>query len=673
MKIFKLKPWIFTFLLFFFCMEVSAQERITGLVVNPKVKAAAHKYQKSRKVRQSMILPFFDDFSNPESIFPDQNRWADNYVYINDSYAYNAPTVGVATFDAIDNLGNLFSHASPYAFKADSLTSVEIRLDSIFTPSARKITRADSLYFSFFYQPQGYGNAPAPGDSLILDFLAPDEDIVFIIPADTVITGSVIVITPADTIINESWVRVWSSKGESLSSFYNSDSTWFRHVMIPVTDSARFYKPDFKFRFTNYASLASSILPDWQSNGDQWNIDYVYFNTGRSIHDTAYPDVAFASRAPNMLRNFTSMPYDQFRQNFVNEMADSVNIKITNLDDNAYNASYRYEVENAQHIVFHTYSGGNFTVPPYATNGYVTHSPVAHPPVNFIYQIGNQEQITFTTTHILSPEVNLSRKQNDTIRYHQIFSNYLAYDDGTAEAGYGVTPAGAQAAYKFQLNKSDSLFGAYIYFNRTLTQGNVHKFTLKIWNDYFGEPGDVIYSKVGYEPAFEDSLNKFFYYKLDSALMIEPGTFSNNIFYIGWEQTTDDHLNLGYDMNTDASTHTFWKTFQGWNSSINKGAIMLRPVIGKEKVLSMGEKPNIKLFSLYPNPASGDKVGIKSAIASSEQNQYLLRISSSDGRVIAKQTLSHELSIAGIPGGFYIVQLLKQGKTVATQKLIIYR
>lgn len=100
---------------------------------------------------------------------------------------------------------------------------------------------------------------------------------------------------------------------------------------------------------------------------------------------------------------------------------------------------------------------------------------------------------------------------------------------------------------------------------------------------------------------------------------------------------------------------------------------MLRPVIGKEKVLSMGEKPNIKLFSLYPNPASGDKVGIKSAIASSEQNQYLLRISSSDGRVIAKQTLSHELSIAGIPGGFYIVQLLKQGKTVATQKLIIYR
>lgn len=673
MKISKFKYGLITLLSILFCLQVSAQERISGLVVNPKVKTAALEYQKSRHFRQPVFLPFFDDFSNPESIFPDQSLWADNYVFINDSYGYNSPTVGVATFDAIDNLGNLYGHASQYAYKADSLTSVQIRLDSILTPSARKITRADSLYFSFFYQPQGYGNAPAPGDSLILDFLAPDEDIVTIIPADTVITGSDTLINPADTIVNESWVRVWSSKGESLSDFYNRDSTWFKHVMIPVTDSARFYKPDFKFRFTNYASLASSTLPDWQSNGDQWNIDYIYFNTGRSIHDTSYPDVAFASRAPNMLRNFTSMPYNQFRQNFVNEMADSINMKITNLDDNSYNANYRYEVANAQNNVFHTYLGGNFTVLPYATNGYVTHAPVAHPPVDFIYQIGNQEQITFTTTHILSPEVNLSRKQNDTIRYHQVFSNYLAYDDGTAEAGYGVTPAGAQVAYKFQLNKSDSLFGAYIYFNRTLTQGNVHKFTLNIWNDYFGEPGDVIYSKVGYEPAFEDSLNKFFYYKLDSAIMIEPGTFSNNIFYFGWEQTTDDHLNLGYDMNSDASIHTFWKTFEGWNTSIYKGAIMLRPVIGKEKVLAISEKPSVKLFSLYPNPASGNKVGIKSAIASSEQSQYLLLISSSDGRAIAKQTLSNELSIEDIPDGFYIVQLINQGKTVASQKLIINR
>ena len=64
---------------------------------------------------------------------------------------------------------------------------------------------------------------------------------------------------------------------------------------------------------------------------------------------------------------------------------------------------------------------------------------------------------------------------NDTVRYYQEFKNYYSYDDGTAEKGYGISGQGtanSSLAYQFESYKTDTLFGAYIYFNRTLNDGN---------------------------------------------------------------------------------------------------------------------------------------------------------------------------------------------------------
>lgn len=664
---------ILTLILTLVFQSLSAQERLSGLVSNPEVKKASGISQSGRQLQQRLKLPFFDDFSNTGSAFPSESHWTDNFVFINDDYPVNAPTIGVATFDAIDNFGHLYSHASPFPFLADSLTSVEIRLDSIFATNTRIMTRADSLYLSFFYQPQGYGNAPAEKDSLVLEFLAPDEDLVIIIPADTVITGTDTLYYPADTTIYENWVRVWSSAGTSLQVFYNQDSTWFRQVLVPISDSARFYKPDFRFRFKNYASLADGTLPDWQSNGDQWNVDYIYLNIDRSVYDTAHPDVAFAAKAPNMLKRYTSMPYDQYRKKFVTEMAENLDIKITNLDIESYNASYRYEVIDNHGTFVYAYSGGNYFVAPYATSGYVTEPAFANPPVGFQFPISSPEPVSFTTVHILNTEANLGRQSNDTIRHTQIFSNYLAYDDGTAEAGYGITPLGAQVAYKFQLNKNDSLFGVNMFFNETLNDGNVNEFYLNVWSDYFGEPGDLIYSKYGYKPVIEDELNKFFYYELDSAIMIEPGKFPNLIFYVGWEQADDNVLNLGYDKNSDASQHIFFRTVNTWNNSLFKGALMIRPVVGIEKVLAMDEKPGKEKLSLYPNPSQGNMIKLKTDILPSEYGNYSILISASDGRIIAEMPFNSTLDLNGIPSGFYIVQLRNQRRVVAAEKLIINR
>ncbi len=669
-----MKISIFTLIFSMLFQWISAQERLSGLVVNPGVKNSHFNQQKLKSTQQVMTLPFFDDFSDTDGFFPKESHWTDNYVFINNDYSVNPPTVGVATFDAIDNFGGIYGQASPFPFGADTLTSVEIRLDTIFTTTTpRKINISDSLYFSFYYQPQGLGNTPAAGDSLVLEFLSPDEGRIVIIPADTVVTGTDTLYYPADTIVYETWITVWSSSGQTLSSFYNIGNKWFQQVLIHVKDSARFYKPDFRFRFRNYASLADATLPDWQSNGDQWNVDYIYLNIDRSANDQTHPDVAFASKAPNMLSRYTSMPYDQYRKQFVTEMAKNINLNITNLGAISYNASYRYEVTDKANRLIHTYSGGNYFVPPYATNGYVTEPKFANPPVDFQYPINETEPVFFTITHILNTEANLGRRSNDTIQYRQIFSNYLAYDDGTAEAGYGITPSGAEVAYRFKINQNDSLYGVNMFFNQTLSQGNIHSFYLNVWNDYFGEPGDLVYSRFGYQPVIEDSLNKFFYYELDSAIFLEPGRFPGLTFYVGWTQVNDNVLNMGYDKNNNASSNILFRTTNAWNTSLYNGALMIRPVIGQENPLSLPEKSTINEFTIYPNPARGSKVKIKTKFSTSINSNYSVFISTADGRVIYESPLSDEMDINNLPNGLYFIQLRNNNLNLGVEKLIINR
>ena len=133
-------------LLIFLLIPLSSysQEVITGLQINPRVKMESVDRDAGRTVVTPLLLPFFDDFSG-RSVLPDPELWSDSDAFISDDYAMFPPTVGVATLDAIDHLGRLYSNASPFPFMADFLTSQPIRLDSVFSPVKRKITRADSV------------------------------------------------------------------------------------------------------------------------------------------------------------------------------------------------------------------------------------------------------------------------------------------------------------------------------------------------------------------------------------------------------------------------------------------------------------------------------------------------------------------------------------------------
>ncbi|MEA3504693.1 MAG: hypothetical protein U9R32_05785, partial [Bacteroidota bacterium] len=472
------KKTLYTLLFVILMGNINAQEILSGLSNNSVLQSQNTKTKKAsaKQSNTAVMLPFSDDFSSGE-VYPNSLLWIDQEAFINNDYPVNPVSIGVATLDAIDKNGYIYEGANSFPFEADHLTSQFIRLDTIFSPSVRAIKISDSLYFSFYYQPQGLGNDPQQGDSLILEFLAVNENDTIFIEADPEANPPV----EADTIIFEAWKNVWSSKGITLEDFKTKTGTNFKQVMVPITDSLRFFNDKFQFRFKNYASLTNNSQLSWQSNMDQWHIDYVNLDINRSYDDTVYRDITFVNSAPSFLEKYESMPYWQYSANFIDEMAKKFDMKITNLDNTAHNATYKYNVYNSNGSLIKTYEPGIYTVSPFIETGYLDYAPFSAPPVNLFLPIGNSDLI-YTIEHVIYGDATLINKQNDTLTRMQILSNYYAYDDGTAEAGYGLTPAGAQLAYRFTLNEPDTLRAVKMFFNKTWHNGNEQYFRLTVWD-----------------------------------------------------------------------------------------------------------------------------------------------------------------------------------------------
>ena len=80
------------------------QEILTGLQVNPMVKARAMepgrmKYLTAGSDTLPINLPFFDDFS-ANDVFPSSKRWSDHFAFENDDLAVYPVNRGAMTLDA---------------------------------------------------------------------------------------------------------------------------------------------------------------------------------------------------------------------------------------------------------------------------------------------------------------------------------------------------------------------------------------------------------------------------------------------------------------------------------------------------------------------------------------------------------------------------------------------
>lgn len=536
------------------CNALAAQEVLLPL---------RHPAHSEPKDNTPVELPFFDDFSSPTL---SRNLWNLGGAFINQGYAPLPPTIGMVTLDAFDSEGFLYPYASGQLFTGDTLSSRPIRLDSVFHPYSRPLTPSDSIYLSFFYLPGGgYGNmwerigdTPEPQDSLILEFYNPTRN---------------------------NWERVWAIRGCSADTLHAHTGSYWQFYEIPIRDT-EYLRSGFQFRFYNICSLEINNKLGILSNADQWNIDYVYLNFGRTHNDTAARDVAFVNPAPSLLRHYQAMPACQFVNT---ELRDSLPLTITNRFTQELATTYGYTVTDDQGTTLASYNGGMENAPVY-WRGHIYQTAAAHaqPALDLSLPVASTHQpSSYTIRHVLREGVGGDiHTQNDTIAFTQIFSNYYAYDDGMPENGYGLTSTtpNVKLACRFNLNTEDTLTALHLYFNHTLSDENSSiRFYITVWDDQNGHPGNIIYQDNDRRQPIFEGFNRYVRYLLD-----EPVLCSGTI-YVGLQQTSADFINLGFDRNNDASSHIFYLTGSEWQSTILRGALMLRPAFGHSATLATPE------------------------------------------------------------------------------------
>lgn len=643
-------------LLLFLCGRLSAQEQLIRLQQNPRLaKETTGFRQKSLNAAEAtpLLLPFTEDFSK-ENIYPDTARWTDRNAFVNRSFCVRPPSIGVATLDAVDACGRIYPQGKTTAFPADTLTSRPIRLDSIFSPIARSLTAADSVYFSFFYQPggglqdhpwEGLGDAPEGTDSLLLDF--------------GYFTGDSVLSEDSLSYLPEiRWIPVWSEGGMNLETFiktYHLDSTvYFRQVMIPVTDSC-FFNGRFQFRFRNLASLEfTADNPTWAGNVDFWNIDYIRLDRGRSYKDTFIDDIVIAENPGGLLQHYEAMPWNQFR---TSELKSAFQVHLANLSNTTKNASYQFSVTNPEGQQVGSYDGGSYNIEYFRRSGYQSYAPHARPSLGSVQLASNADTVDFRITHIHkeagSGDMN---PDNDTAVFIQKFRNYYAYDDGTPEAGYTVIDIDTKhtaLALKFKLNTPDTLRAVGMYINHVLDDANAFDFTLCVWNDRNDMPGECVYS----QKVSQDSLLKL--YELQLFYLDRP-QFVSGSFYVGYELNGKNFLNVGFDQNTDHSTDVRYFSGNKWHTSFLCGTPMLRPFLGAAwSPLSVTDNAPTDKPDIYPNPASG-RIQLRLP-EGMETSRTEVEIFSMTGQRMYKGLYTESISVASWPSGMYFLRAQDNG------------
>lgn len=687
-----------------------SQEVLTGVAQNAAIVKAAKKGIPVRAV-SAVKLPFLEDFSNYTG-YPSSDKWLDRQGYVNRGFAIYPPSIGVVTLDALNEYGQIYAHATRNPFPADTLTSNLIRLDSNFNQH-RPMQVGDSLYLSFYYQPAGSSQNPSAGgweivgdnpehsDKLVLEFGYATGNIVFagflfgeytieegqyysagdsvenpFLPGTYYVfendaySGQTILI-PSDSLFEEEfvWNEVWSSNGCKVNDWLAENPLqYFKQVMIPITDE-QYFRNNFQFRFRNYASLDQDAwtggnIVGWSSNCDQWNIDYIRLDVNRTQNDLYPNDVAFVSPSISSLKEYQSMPWKQFRPS---DMVTKFHNDLSNLSNSTKNTYYTFDIVKNHQQTIYVSPLNNENASPYYPNGLHTYENHANPSLEMEYEYDGADSAVFTITHVFSMVGgNDICKSNDTSVFEQKFYNYYAYDDGTAEAGYCLlsTMVNPQAslAVKFTLAEPDTLQAVRFWFNHTLNDENVAPFTLMVWDDNNGLPGNVLYELPSQLPDYEDDYLDFVAYYLEEPLAIS-GTF-----YVGFFQNHDVQLNLGFDQNNDARGKFFYKTAADWYESFYKGAPMIRPVVGKSfdhsSIKPYNDLTDIKI---YPNPTH-DRLYIQTETDVEEFHYQILNVY---GQCLeAGQLQGKELSLAPYANGIYFVKLFSNDQSVKTEKII---
>ena len=519
-------------------------------------------YTSSPDFVQDSARVFTVDYTDPTKI------WIDKYAYHNYTYAYQPWSLGVATLDGVDengwpyDFGNTSAHES-----ADVLTSRPINL-------AGKV----NVYLTFLYQAEGYGNAPEIDDSLLLEFWIVDSN-------------------------------KWMPSG------------WYSQMNptpIDIWDTVHWLLPSaalddgFRFRFRNWASTSGAL--------DHWHIDYVNLKDNDLPTVSNFSDLAISEPIKTILDDYTAVPWDHFKNPTLNQtdkMIDTLKVKVYNSDltpTNFANGGLEVRFQNVLQ------AGSPFTL----ANPAITSEWTGNWELGLNkYPYPLQANYTFNDAVTASPQAAFDIKLNidaavsgsnvydvnDTTYYVQDFRNYYSYDDGSAEAAYGITGSHSLLAYKFEAYEEDTLTGVLMHFVPSVDDHSDELFLLTIWDDNGGEPGTIIYQDDYFNtqsPEYSGAMNGFRYYTfMANGKVAVPQTF-----YVGWEQIGSTSLNVGMDHNVANGDKIFRNVGGTWLTSSFQSSLLIRPVFStalnytlSDEVLEENVVETVSV-KLYPNPVN---------------------------------------------------------------------
>jgi hypothetical protein len=595
--------------LFFSALKAQPVEGLFPLIADPSRAFDDYKFPDLPE-SDTINLPLLDDFSLPATR-PNPRFWTDNKVLINNRFSNNMPTIGVATFDGLDEFGYAYNlNRSGSDTLADVLTSRYLNLAP---------PNNNDIFLSFMYEPQGLGEPPNFEDSLVVEFWSPSDS---------------------------AWEQVWSVGGDAPREF--------RSAIIPV-NQPKWLQRGFRFRFGTYGSL--------QGGFDVWNVDYVRLDRNRNPADTTPSDPAFTRPAPPFtINNYRRVPWFHFANNRLRDnMTFTYNRRGPNQGYSLNLGFYRITKDgvlvqqrtNPPVINDPGNTNINFTI---ALTDFAL-NPL--PTDEFLLEM----KTWFTGTA-------LGIQQNDTVIQTQEFKNYYAYDDGSAERAYGISNApGAEMAIRFQPYQPDTLKGVFLSFTQAGQNTENRGFRIAVWTIDNGAPGTEIYlSDSVYFPDFGYGQNDFVPYLLDN-----NGLYISGPVFIGLKQNGILPLHLGYDRNSVNATPMFYSDGSFWYESILQGTVMLRPFFRyvPRDLSQVLPKQSDNPIILYPNPAR-DGFMLKGAAL---LEGTMLTLSDQTGRIVRSYTVQEAAyyPLHGLVSGLYFLTIYPkdQSGVPSTHKLLV--
>ncbi|MEP1033445.1 T9SS type A sorting domain-containing protein [Ekhidna sp.] len=588
-----------------------AQLGIAQLTIKPIVKPKDNRQGRVSLTRtvNKATLPFWDDFSvttdSPDSIRiwgnDSTRQW--NYelsknVYVNATLAVNPPSYKVVTFDGLDANGGF--HPGSDIGLADELVSDTIDLQG----------KAD-VVLSFYWQAGGNVEIPEEGDSLRLQFYDPN------------------------TSPNQ-WITVWKKDGGELAS--DQDSVFTQEA---INVSSRFLTQKFLFRFQSFG--------DKDGPFDAWHLDWIYLDENRASDNYYYLDRGLTGQLTSPLSPYKSMPLSQFKAN-ESAFSSSQMVQAFNLDEQLQPTEYILVIRNEN-------NGSRIDSVEYGAEDPLFSNPNPFKITNtrFINLDGldlsslpNEDSVVISSKVYLESSDDdflngtaVDLKINDTLRAEYLLHNYYAYDDGTAEYAVGTNINGAQVAVRFLLEQEDTLTHIDIHFPNIdpISAGSLLE--LRIFKNLTDEPIKTMDVTV----VNATRLNEFTRYQLSGSLLLA------DTFYIGYEQSKNDYIGIGFDRSNPAASEFIYENKTGeWEQNVRLvGALMIRPVFASIDSIVLSTENEALTFKTYPNPTTG--------LIQIEGAYHSITLIDFAGRTWVKEAYKRTHDFSSLKAGLYLLTI----------------